>query len=111
MPCDFGRLALRLVKFDCCRTPGEPDAYEVLLDDVRTQSLCSCKGFERHGWHKDSEGDLVSCKHLDACLKLVDDGHVTLPAKPAARSEEIGDYWDSLPCPAGKPANLEADFA
>jgi hypothetical protein len=79
LPCDFGRAAFRLVKFDCDRVPGEPDAYEVLIHDTRTDSVCPCRGFEKHGWHLDAEGKPTACKHLDALLALVADGRLALP--------------------------------
>jgi hypothetical protein len=92
LPSDFGA-GFRLVKFDCDRKPGEPDSYEVLISDRKTHSVCPCRGFEKHGWHLDAGGNLVSCKHLDSLLALVADGRLSLPAKPAL------------------PASFEAEFA
>jgi hypothetical protein len=92
----FGTAAFRLVKFSCDRKEGEPDSYEVLVDaDRPTGSVCCCKGFERWGWHKDAEGNLVSCRHIDALLALVAQGRLQLPQCPAVKL----------------PADLEADFA
>jgi hypothetical protein len=66
--CSFGH-GFKFVKFDCDRTPGEPDEYHVNLDGTR--STCECKGWLRHGWHRTAEGELTACKHLDALLALV----------------------------------------
>ena len=83
---DFGTAAFRLVKFVQDVKEGEPESYEVLIDTAfPTGSVCPCRGFERWGWHLDAEGNLVSCRHLDALLALVAEGKLALPAqRPAA---------------------------
>jgi hypothetical protein len=133
-PCDYGRAAFNLIKFPNEVKDGEPGSYEVLLHDVRTDSVCPCKGYEKWGWHLDADGNLVSCKHLDSLFKLVDDGRLTLPSKPASKpvpqqpvctichsnpvrtDDGMDTCEDCLPRqrPAAKPtfpANFEADFA
>ena len=72
LPHDFGRAAFRLVKFPNEVKPGEPGTYEVLLDGIA--SVCPCKGFEKHGFHLDAGGNLVSCRHVDSLLKLSEMG-------------------------------------
>ncbi len=81
----FGTVAVRLVKFVQDVQDGEADHYDCLLDTAFvTRSTCECKGFLRHGWHRTPEGELVSCKHLDALLKLAAEGRLVLPQRPAA---------------------------
>jgi hypothetical protein len=81
IPTDFGA-GFRLVKFVQDVKDGEVDHYDCNLDTASvTRSTCECPGFLRHGWHRDAAGELVSCKHLDALLKLVADGRLTLPAR------------------------------
>jgi hypothetical protein len=86
-PCDYGRAAFKLVKFPCDVKPGEPDAYTVLVGHRKTDSVCPCRGFERHGWHLDADGELVSCRHLDCIFTLEKLGHLQMPAQRPAVNE------------------------
>jgi hypothetical protein len=72
LPHDFGRAAFRLVKFPNEVKDGEPGSYEVLVDGIA--SVCPCKGFEKHGFHLDADGNLISCRHVDSLLKLSEMG-------------------------------------
>jgi hypothetical protein len=73
----LGGRALRLERFPADVQPGEPTHYNILLDPaLPTRSLCDCKGFERHGWHRGADGKVVSCKHLDSCLALAAGGRI-----------------------------------
>jgi hypothetical protein len=85
VPHDFGQTAFRLEKAH--QGDGEPEVYEVLLDGQ--QSLCSCKGFLRHGMSKDGKG----CRHIAGCQAAVNAGQ--LQAAPASKP---------APKPEAKPA-------
>src|SRR5262245_12342670 len=63
----FGEAAFRLTK--ALGAPGEPVAYDVLIDGAR--SSCECKGFLRHH----------HCKHLEGIESLIKAGRLQL-AKP-----------------------------
>jgi hypothetical protein len=60
LPHEFGRSvrAYRLTKFVAQRKPGEPDHYDVTVDDAH--GSCECKGFVFHG----------HCKHRDSLAAL-----------------------------------------
>jgi hypothetical protein len=73
----LGGRAYRLERFAQDVQPGETDHYNLLLDTaLPTRSLCDCKGFERHGWHRGADGRVVSCKHLDSALALMAGGRL-----------------------------------
>ena len=60
-PSEMGGRGIELTKPDGA-------VYHVRLDG--TDSECSCKGFEEHGWHADDNGEPTACKHVMALLAL-----------------------------------------
>src|SRR6266567_5232694 len=60
-PSEMGGRGIELTKPD-------GTVYHVRLDG--TDSECSCKGFDNHGWHADDNGEPTACKHVMALLKL-----------------------------------------
>ena len=72
------RQAVRFPCGSCSRLNGDPSMalppsppHRPRKESTNRRSLCDCKGFKRWGWHRGTDGKVVSCKHLDSCLALV----------------------------------------
>jgi hypothetical protein len=87
LPADFG-LAFRFEKFSTCRIEGEPDGYDVLLNQPGGGQSCECKGFLRWG----------HCKHIDTILDLVRQGRLA-PAAAEPQNKETVEIAAAQPKP------------